>query len=93
MKGNQNYLERISLALALISLFLTIYFSKNEFFQIIFVSAFVTFSLAYFIFRNSILIRANKEQVRDFNQRLTKIENSLEIYNRLNKLEKEVFKK
>lgn len=92
MREKMNLSEKISLWLALISIFLTIYFSKNEIFQLIFVSAFVIFSAAYFILRNSILIKENKEKVEEFEKRLTNLEKSLNIYERLNKLEKEVFK-
>ncbi len=84
--------ERISLIFGFISLALTIYFSKNELFQIIFVAATVIFFIAYFILQNSLQIKELQEAVDTIDDRMKKMEESLNIYERLLKLEKEVFK-
>ena len=85
-------LERISLSFGFISLALTIYFSKNELFQIIFVAAAVIFFIAYFILQNSLQVKDLQETVGNIDERMKKMEESLNIYERLLKLEKEVFK-
>ena len=84
-------LERISLSFGFISLALTIYFSKNELFQIIFVAAAVIFFIAYFILQNSLQVKDLQETVGNIDERMKKMEESLNIYERLLKLEKEVF--
>ena len=84
--------EKISLAVGIISLGLTIYFSRNELFQVIFVSAtFVSFA-AYFILQNTLQIKSVQEAVEQALERIKKMEESLNVYERLLKLEKEVFK-
>ncbi len=85
-------LERISISIGFISLALTIYFSKNELFQITFVAAAVIFFVAYFILRNSLLVKELQVTVNDVDAKMKKMEESLNIYERLLKLEKEVFK-
>ena len=85
-------LERISLTFGFISLALTIYFSKNELFQIIFVAAAVIFFIAYFILQNSLQVKDLQETVGNMDERMKKMEESLNVYERLLKLEKEVFK-
>ncbi len=85
-------LERISISIGFISLALTIYFSKNELFQITFVAAAVIFFVAYFILRNSLLVKELQVTVNDVDAKMKKMEEALNIYERLLKLEKEVFK-
>ena len=85
-------LESISLSFGFISLALTIYFSKNELFQIIFVAAAVIFFIAYFILQNSLQVKDLQETVGNMDERMKKMEESLNVYERLLKLEKEVFK-
>ncbi len=84
--------EKISIAVGILSLALTIYFSQNEQFQIIFVSAtFVSFA-AYFILQNTLQI-ADLQQVLDqTNEQMNRMKESLNVYERLLRLEKEVFK-
>lgn len=85
-------LERISISIGFISLALTIYFSKDELFQMIFISAAVIFFVAYFILRNSLLVKNLQVTVNNIDAKMKKMEESLNIYERLLKLEKEVFK-
>ena len=84
--------EKLSILIGIISLGLTIYFSKNELFQVIFVSiAFVGFA-TYFILKNSLQIEELQKALNQSNDKVNKMEESLNIYERLLKLEKEVFK-
>lgn len=84
--------EKASILIGIISLGLTIYFSKNELFQVIFVSiAFVGFA-TYFILKNSLQIKDMQKALSQNNDKMKKMEESLNIYERLLKLEKEVFK-
>lgn len=91
-ESRSKLVERISLFFAFISLALTIYFSKNELFQIIFVAATVIFFMAYFILQNYLQVQDLQETVEGLDGRMKKMEESLNIYERLLKLEKEVFK-
>ena len=84
--------EKVSIVMGIISLCFTIYFSKNELFHVIFVSiTFVCFA-AYFILKNSLQIADIQEELSQSNAKVSKMEESLNIYERLFKLEKEVFK-
>lgn len=84
--------EKVSIVVGIISLALTIYFSKNELFQVVFVSTTLVSFAAYFIMQNSVQIKDLKELLHKNDQRTTKIEESLNIHERLLKLEREVFK-
>lgn len=88
----QRLSEKISIAVGILSLGLTIYFSRNELFQIIFVSATFGSFAAYFILKNSLEIEDLQEALSKSNDKVNKMEESLNIYERLLKLEKEVFK-
>lgn len=84
--------EKVSIVVGIVSLALTIYFSKNEPLQIIFVSAtFVSFA-AYFILQNTLQIKDLQESLAKTTEQMKKMEESLNIYERLLKLEREVFK-
>lgn len=84
--------EKISIAFGIISIALTIYFSGNELLQIVFVAAATISFSAFYILRNSLEIRSTGETVSGIDDRLRKMEESLNIYERLLKLEREVFK-
>lgn len=86
-------LEKISVVLAVVSLFLTVYFRKEEVLQSVFILLFILFVIFYLIYKNNLLIKENTKSVKDFDVRLKNIEKNLSIYERLNSLEKEVFKK
>lgn len=84
--------EKVSIVVGIVSLALTIYFSKNEPLQILFVSAtFVSFA-AYFILQNTLQIKDLQESLAKTTEQMKKMEESLNIYERLLKLEREVFK-
>ncbi len=85
--------ERLSLGLAVISLALTIYFSGDKSLQVIFSVLFILFLIFYFIYKNTLATKQNTGLAHDFNMRLQSMEKKLDIYRRLDRLEKEVFKK
>lgn len=83
--------ETISLLLGIISLLFTIYFSAQILFQIIFGVTTLIFAIAYFILQNKLQITNLQDTVSEMEERIRKMEESLSIYERLLKLEKEVF--
>lgn len=86
-------LEKMSIGLAIISLFLTIYFSKDKALQLIFIVFFILCLIFYFIYQNKLALQSSLTSVADFNIKLKNIEEKLDVYERLNKLEREVFKR
>lgn len=92
MAEMNSLLEKTSLGLAVISLFLTIYFSKDKIFQLIFIVLFGLFLIFYFIYKNALAVKKSAHLINQFNLRIENIEKKLDIYERLNKPEKEVFK-
>ncbi|MBI2152002.1 hypothetical protein HYU21_04710 [Candidatus Woesearchaeota archaeon] len=83
--------ETISLLLGIASLVLTIYFSTQLIFQIIFGVATIIFAIAYFILQNKLQIADLEDSTVEIEERMKKMEESLNVYERLLKLEKEVF--
>lgn len=81
MSGTRSkLLERISIGFGFISLALIIYFSKNELFLIIFVSAAVIFFSTYFILQNSLKVNDLQETVDNIDKKMKKMEENFNIY-------------
>jgi len=88
----QKLQEKISFFLGIVSLIFTIYFSAQPLFQVVFGITTLIFIVAYFILQNKSQIADIQESLTEMNSKIKKMEESLNIYERLTKLEKEVFK-